>query len=189
MKRSLALVLMVLLATASAALAQGPDDQYVRIYNLIQEGDLLNSGGQKSQAMAKYLEAQAGLQRFQRGYPEWNVQVVGFRLNYLAGKIAEVSPRGTVPRPAAPGSASPPPTVPAPNPPLTRPAMPPVTAPAPAVQPAPANDFQEQLNMLKEQVRQLQVDKTVLESKLKEAFSARPAAGDPRDLAKAQGQA
>jgi len=43
--------------------------------------------------------------------------------------------------------------------------------------------------MLKDQVRQLQVDKTVLESKLKEAFSARPAGGDPRELAKAQEQA
>ena len=43
--------------------------------------------------------------------------------------------------------------------------------------------------MLKEQVRQLQVDKTTLEAKLKEAFSARPAAADPRELAKAQDQA
>src|SRR5438445_986091 len=70
MKRSFALVLMALLAAASATLAQGPDDQYVRIYNLIQEADSFKSGGQTSQAMAKYLEAQTSLQRFQRGYPE-----------------------------------------------------------------------------------------------------------------------
>src|SRR6185295_899297 len=53
MKRSFALVLMALLAAVSATLAQGPDDQYVRIYNLIQEGDLLNNSGQNSQALAK----------------------------------------------------------------------------------------------------------------------------------------
>src|SRR5689334_16254818 len=106
MKRSFALVLMALLATASATLAQGPDDQYVRIYNLIQEADSLKSGGQTSQAVAKYMEAQTSLQRFQRGYPEWNTQVVGFRLSYLAGKIAELSPSGTVQRPTAPTTGS-----------------------------------------------------------------------------------
>src|SRR4051812_16025579 len=56
MKRSLALVLMCVFTAVSAALAQGPDDQYVRIYNLIQEGDTFNGSGQKNQAMAKYLE-------------------------------------------------------------------------------------------------------------------------------------
>src|SRR5438105_654689 len=118
MKRSFALVLMCLLAAASAALAQGPDDQYVRIYNLIQEGDALNSSGQTSQAMAKYLEAQTGLQRFQRGYPEWNVKVVSFRLSYLAGKVAELSPKASVPPATSPGTTAPPParTVPAPEP-------------------------------------------------------------------------
>src|SRR5205807_2705395 len=121
MKRSFALVLMALLAAASAALAQAPDDQYVRIYNLIQEGDSLKNGGQTSQAMAKYLEAQTGLQRFQRGYPEWNVQVVGFRLNYLAAKISELSPSGTVQRTTAPGNTASPRTVPAPNPTPARP--------------------------------------------------------------------
>jgi cytochrome c-type biogenesis protein CcmH/NrfG len=188
MKRSFALVLMALLATASATLAQGPDDQYVRIYNLIQEADSLKGGGQTSQAMAKYLEAQTSLQRFQRGYPEWNTQVVGFRLSYLAGKIAELSPSGTVQRPTAPAtSSSTPRVVPAPNPSPSRPAAPPMVAPPPATQP-PMNDFQEQLNMLKDQVRQLQVDKTVLESKLREAFTARPSSADPVELAKAQAQ-
>jgi hypothetical protein len=190
MKRSFALVLMALLAAASAALAQGPDDQYVRIYNLIQEGDSLNNAGQNSPALAKYLEAQTALQKFQRGYPEWNTKVVTFRVNYLAGKVAELSPRASVPRVTPPGPTPPPRagTGPAPAP-ATRPTAPPVITPAPVLQPAVANDFQEQLNALKDQVHQLQVDKTMLEAKLKEAFSAQPAAVDARELTKAQEQA
>jgi Tfp pilus assembly protein PilF len=41
---------------------------------------------------------------------------------------------------------------------------------------------------LKSQVRQLQNDNLLLESKLKESFSAQPAAMDPRELTKAQGK-
>ena len=61
--------------------------------------------------------------------------------------------------------------------------------PAPAPQSPNLKDFQEQLNALKDQVQQLQMDKTTLEAKLKEAFSARPSGTDPRELAKAQDQA
>ena len=69
------------------------DDQYISIHSLIQEADKLNSGGQPGEALPKYLEAQKALQQFQKGYPEWNPNVIKFRLNYVAAKIAEVSPR------------------------------------------------------------------------------------------------
>jgi Flp pilus assembly protein TadD len=197
MKRSFALVLMCLLTAASAALAQGPDDQYVRIYNLIQEGDSFNAGGQKNQAMAKYLEAQASLQRFQKGFPEWNTGIVNFRLSYLASRITEISPRANPSRPSAPAIPAPAPNGPAPaQATSTPPPIPPTRAadfatgtPTPATTPPNLKEFQEQLNALKGQVQQLQVDKTSLEAKLKEAFSARPAGTDPRELAKAQEQA
>ncbi|HMC29064.1 MAG TPA: tetratricopeptide repeat protein, partial [Verrucomicrobiae bacterium] len=52
--------------------------------------------------------------------------------------------------------------------------------------PSAPSDSDLQLNGLQEQVRQLQADKTILESKLKEAFAAQPAAVDPRELAKAE---
>ena len=97
-------VIVALLLSLSGARAEGPDDQYIRIYNLIQEADKLNSGGQPSEALPKYLEAQASLQRFQKGYPDWNVKVISFRLNYVAAKAAAASPR--VPAPVAPTPAS-----------------------------------------------------------------------------------
>jgi len=88
------------------------DDQYIRIYNLIQEADKLKDSDQPSEALPKYLEAQTALQQFQKGYPDWNVKVISFRLNYVTARIAAVSPRvpapvapvpaGTRPKPAAP---------------------------------------------------------------------------------------
>jgi Flp pilus assembly protein TadD len=166
-------VIVALLLAWSGARAEGPDDQYVRIYNLIQEADKLNSGGQPSEALPKYLEAQTGLQRFQKGYPDWNVKVINFRLNYVATKIAAASARVPPPATPAPGSTG------------TQPAAPPSAGPA---QPAKAvpSDWEPQLAALTDQVRQLQADKAVLEAKLKEALSVQPAALDPRELARAE---
>jgi Flp pilus assembly protein TadD len=152
-------VVLVLLLALAGARAAGPDDQYVQIYNLIQEADKLASAGQPSEALPKYREAQAGLLRLQKGYPDWNAKVVTFRLNYVADKVAAVSAR------------------------LPAPAAPPAAAPKPAAPPA---DWDKQLSALKDQVGQLQAEKAVLEAKLKEALSVQPAAVDPRELAKAE---
>ncbi len=147
--------------------AEAQDEQYLQIYSLIQQADGLHRSDQPAQALAKYLEAQTTLRKFQKVYPDWNVKVVGFRLNYLAAKIAEVSALSPPPLPAAatPGANGP------------------ATTPVPAGERA---DLENQLHSLQNFVRQLQADNLVLESKLKEAFSAQPASVDPRELAKAQ---
>src|ERR1041385_7805872 len=90
MKWSFALALTLLLAPLCAR-ADALDDQYVRIYNLIQEADLLNSNGQINQSLSKYLEAQNALQKFHRIKPDWNPKVVNFRLSYLNPKAASTS--------------------------------------------------------------------------------------------------
>jgi len=46
------------------------------------------------------------------------------------------------------------------------------------------SDLQNQLNLLKEQARQLQAEKQVLEAKLKEALAAQPASVDAREFAR-----
>jgi Tfp pilus assembly protein PilF len=167
-------VIVALLLSLSGARAEGPDDQYIHIYNLIQEADKLNSGDQPREALPKYLEAQTALQQFQKGYPDWNVKVITFRLNYVAAKIAAVSPR--IPAPVAPAPATP----------GAKPAAPPSASPAQPALPAPPGDWEVQLNALKDQVRQMQADKAVLEAKLKEALAVQPAALDPRELARAE---
>src|SRR5688572_31209521 len=71
--------------------AEGPDEQYVRIYQLIQEADRLNDSGQSAAAAAKYVEAQEGLTRFRGIYPGWNERVINYRLNYVTTKLAPIS--------------------------------------------------------------------------------------------------
>lgn len=162
MKRLLSLVALVLAVTLLPARAESPDDQYVRIYNLIRQADTLNNSDQPAAALAKYLEAQTALQTFQKGYPDWNAKVVNFRLNYLGSKISAVTTK--VPAPGDPGA-------------------PPTTVP---VNPAATSDLERQSSALQDDVRKLQADKIVLEMKLKEALATQPAAVDPRELARAQ---
>jgi hypothetical protein len=164
-------VIVAVLLALSGARAEGPDDQYIRIYTLIQEADKLNSSGQPSEALPKYLEAQTALQRFQAGYPDWNVRVIKFRVSYVAGKIAAMSARVPAPAPASTGAMH---------------AAPPKAGPTQPAQPAAPSDWEAQLAALKEQARQLQADKAILEAKLKEALAVQPAALDPRELARAE---
>ena len=196
-------VVVALLLALSGARAQGPDDQYIQIYILIQEADKLVSDLQPGDALPKYLEAQTALQRFQKGYPQWNPTIVGFRLNYVTAKIAALTgkapttnaPAPAAEAPAAPAQVAPAPPVAAPVIPAPAPAAPsnPATSAAPAPSASPAqvtrpapSDWEAQAAALREQGRQLQADKAVLEAKLKEALSVQPAAVDPRELAKAE---
>ncbi|MCU0786203.1 MAG: hypothetical protein MUF81_19580, partial [Verrucomicrobia bacterium] len=171
MKRLLALVALALAVTLLPASAEGPDDQYVHFYYLMQQADILNSSDQPADALAKYLEAQTALLKIQKVYPDWNVKVVNFRLNYLASRISAVTDK--VPAPTAPPAT----------------AAPAVTAPkafgAP-VNPAAPADLDRQLSALQDDLRRLQSDKVLLEMKLKEALATQPAAVDPRELTKAQ---
>jgi Flp pilus assembly protein TadD len=203
MKRLLALVLVTLLAALSPARAEGPDDIYLRIFSLIQDGDTLKANGDIRPALAKYNEAQTALKNFQRGYPDWNPKVVTFRLDYLASHIVELQAAApTATAAATTNSAA------AANPSLavTFMAKPPgTTEPAKPVAP---DDSQDQLNKLTAQVARLQAerdqlradnakllddrnglqsDKSLLESKLKEALTLQPAV-DPADLTRAQEQ-
>ena len=147
----------------SCARAAGQDDEYIRIYSVIQDADGLSGANQSSDALAKYIEAQTALEQFQKVYPDWNKAVVDYRLYYLSSRIADISAKTHV----------------APKPP--KPA-----APALSLQPREREDADRQLDSLRDRVQQLQVDKMLLESKLKEALAAQPSAVDPRELAKAQ---
>ncbi|HWX18730.1 MAG TPA: tetratricopeptide repeat protein [Candidatus Binatia bacterium] len=172
MKRYCALVILVLLAPLGAAHAQALDDQYVQIFNLMQEADSLSTD-RPAQALAKYVEAQTALQRMQRGNPEWNPKVVSFRLNYLNDRIAALSAAVPVRSASVPGETN-------------RLSGTAPGATVPPTKPAVPGDWEDQLNTLKGQVHQLQAETIVLQTKLKEAFDLRPAEVDPREMAKAQ---
>ncbi|MDB6057533.1 MAG: nrfG, partial [Verrucomicrobiales bacterium] len=157
MKWSLTLILTLFVAVS--AIAAGPDDQYVAIYDLIQQGDSF-SKTQPAVAAGKYQEAQTQLKALQNVAPNWNKEVVDYRLNYLADKLQELGKYVSA-----------------------QPADAPAKTATPA-KPTPQS-LEQQLAGLQQQVEQLGADKSKLEAKLKEALSAQPAAVDPQELAKA----
>ena len=168
-KRLVALLILILAVRLPPAGAQqGPDDQYIIIYSLMQQADSLDSSGQPRQALAQYVQVQGELQKFQKIYPDWSPRIVSFRLKYLAEKIAEV----TAKLPVIPQSGTPPPAPPPPGTPSS-------TA---------AADLEAQFGALHEQVQRLQVDNTTLQARLQEALAAQPAAIDSRELTQARGE-
>ncbi len=107
-------VVLALLLLLPAARAEGPDDDYVSIYALIEQGDTLNDKGDLKSARAKYAEAQSALKQLQADNPGWNVKAINYRLNYLTAKLTQpatqASPVATAnstidASPAAPDSA------------------------------------------------------------------------------------
>ena len=161
MKLFAATAVALLLALPGARAQQNPDDQYVIVYTLIQQGDTDVNAGQPQQALQEYREAQQELQRFQQVYGDWNPTIVNFRLKYLAEKIAALAPQ------SSPVAHTPPP------------------APAPTASPA---DMQSQIASLNAQIQQLQSDDATLQAKLKEALSVQPAGVSPDALAQMQQQ-
>src|SRR3974377_140643 len=95
MKGYVTLVVMLLVA-GSGGQADNLDDQYIQIFNLIQEADTL-SKNQPNKALASYLEAQTALQRLKTGSPDGNSAIVVFRFSYVAAKIAALSGKAPAP--------------------------------------------------------------------------------------------
>jgi DNA repair exonuclease SbcCD ATPase subunit len=175
MKRFAALAVLFLALMLSPAHAQpGADDQYLIIYSLMQQADSLDSARHSGEALAAFVEAQGELRKFQNVYPDWNPKIVNFRLNYLAERIAELTPHISATN--------------APPPAASTPAAPPPAASTPAIPPATGADFEARLKALQAQVESLQAGNTTLEARLKEALATQPAMVDPRELARAQEQ-
>src|SRR5438552_7764582 len=84
-------LLFAALLTSVRAQTPDPDDQYLRVFDLIQQADTLSANGQAAPALAKYRQAQKTLLDFKKANPDWNATAVTFRLNYLADKIAKLS--------------------------------------------------------------------------------------------------
>lgn len=160
MKQLLVSILSLFVLFVSPSIAAGPDTQYVMVYSLIQEGDQFMRSGQSESARVKYVEAQGELQKMQVAFPTWNAGVVKFRLSYVNGRLAELGPEPSAAKTAEGSEPS-------------------------AGRPQP-DDRPSQADAANEEVRRLRIENSVLESKLKEALAARPAALNPQELAKAE---
>jgi hypothetical protein len=154
-------VLALLLFLNPYSRAAGPDDQYVDIYNEILVADNLQQTGHAAQATARYLEAQAALKKLAEEHPNWNSEIVNFRLDYIAEQLQVLAK-------AAPAIRAP----------LLTAAIAPKTA-------TEVPNTAAEISGLQEQIRSLTSANAQLENKLKEALSVQPAAVSPRELAKA----
>jgi hypothetical protein len=84
-------LLLALLLASFPARADEKDDEYLRIYSLVQDGDALDAKGKTAPALVKYEEALKALRKFKQDHPEWNPKSVSYRLNYLGTKIGSLS--------------------------------------------------------------------------------------------------
>jgi len=136
----------LLLAAPSSHPAASPQDDYLQIYVMINEGDKLDNSGQKSQAREKYENALNKLDKLKNENPEWEPTIVKYRIKYLNDKLSNLkSAKDTSPtpveKPATPAAEKPATTTP-PAPSAPAPAPTPSETPTPAIQkseaPAPA---------------------------------------------------
>ena len=147
--------------------ADGADDAFIRIYNLIQQADANRETGQWSSARDAYTEAKSGLEVLRRNFPTWNERVVSYRLRYVTERLETLKTK--------PEASEKPATAPATGAPVSSNA-------APATALAPNGEVVAQFEQLNLQIQRLSSDKELLEAKLREALSAQPAPVDPREF-------
>ncbi len=167
MKSFFLIVLLLGGLRLTARAQQEADDKYVGIYSAIQQADTLARAGDPGEALAAFGDIQNQLQQFRKIFPDWNPNIIQFRLNEVADKIADLKSRRGVP-------ASPPKT------PSAGPGVPAGASPVAAEISAP------DLDALRMQLQAVQQSNEILQAKLKEALALQPAAVDPRELERAQ---
>jgi hypothetical protein len=91
LRASVTLAILSLAVSLCLVRADEKEDEYLRIYDLVQAADKLNTTSKSSAALEKYKEALVALRKFKVNHPEWNVKTVSYRLNYLSQKIATLS--------------------------------------------------------------------------------------------------
>ncbi|HEY5345399.1 MAG TPA: tetratricopeptide repeat protein [Verrucomicrobiae bacterium] len=161
----------------TARAQQEADDKYIGIYGLIQQADGLATSGDPGEAAAAFSDAQNQLQQFKNEFPNWNPNIVSFRLNQIADKLADLKSRADMVANAKKSVQA---------------AAKPIEVAAPAnnasaAAPLPdSSQLSSEVDHLRTQLQVAQAANDIWQAKLKEALSVQPAAIDPRELAKAQ---
>ena len=150
---SLILALNVVQTTTAA----GPDDEFIRAYILISEGDNLAKSSQNKSAIQKYNKALNTLNTIKASNPNWKTGVINFRISYIDKKLKSLS--------------------------ATRPNESIVTSPAANPIEMDSTSARLTIDNLKRRVESLENNLILKDAKLKEALSAIPTADETKRLA------
>jgi len=119
---TLLLAFCILLSSLAAGhAATTPQDQFLKIYFLLQDADRLEQKGQYASARSRYTEVADQLSDLKRNNPDWEPSIVNFRIKFARDKIAALADKA---------DANPSPTL--------NPTPMPAPAPTPAPSPSPA---------------------------------------------------
>jgi Flp pilus assembly protein TadD len=152
----------------SARAQQDADDKYIGIYGLMQQADNFAQTGDPGEAFAAFSDAQNQLQQLKSQYPDWNPNIVTFRLNQIADRMAQLKSQADMVAAA-------------------KKAVQAADTNAPAIAPPAANlQLPDESASLRAQLQAAQAANDILQAKLKEALAVQPAAVDPRELEAAQ---
>lgn len=158
----------LVLATASAR-AAAADELYVRVFNIILQGDQLRESGKGKAALEKYLTAKEDLLKIQSAYKTYEPKLVDFRLKYLDDLIQKLNVQ-------FPGTTPPAPVIP-------------LSQQADDAGSTKLTGMEKQLRELNNELVKIRTERTDYQQKLREALAARPKDTDPAEMAKAQQKA
>ena len=170
------IALLACLTWAAPALvhsAASPQDDYLQIYVMIQEGDKLTAGGQNSQGREKYETAVQRLEKLKNENPEWEPTIVKYRIKYLNEKLEALKSAKDPAPTAKPAPTSSPATAtekPTPSEPKSE------TPPAPAPTSAPAPVVSDDPSALRQKIISLSGDLESARTELRQAKSELDAA-------------
>ena len=105
MKRVVWLLTFGLLICLMPAGAVGPDDRFLGIYTLIQQGDDLMAASRPGAARERYRDALNRLLEFEKEYPRWNESIVRFRKQYLQDRVGAPPAAPATPTPSTGAAA------------------------------------------------------------------------------------
>src|SRR4030095_15104942 len=94
--RSSVIALILLLVATWSFQAVAQEEEYSRIFNVVQEADGL-AAKQPDKALTKYREAYAALEKLRTNEPKWNSDMVTFRLKYVGEKIQKLTEKPAEP--------------------------------------------------------------------------------------------
>lgn len=145
-----------------AGLSAGVEEDFAAVAAMIQRGDKLLQEGRDRAAMREYQQAQEALLKLGKVYPQWDPQVVAFRLRYVSERLNQwIEPAAA--EPAAPGAES------------------------QALQ-SRINFLERSGQQYQAQINQLLAENQRLATRLREALAIRPAAQEPTVVAETQNQ-